>query len=134
MIFGWGDEKKRKPFKLSTKKIEWMKAAGKNPDDPFVKTSKCRQCKDRLVWGKGGYEFDHRNNDSSDNSQKNCYLVCSNCHIKATKIDKRKIKEPFLGTTVGYKTFKRKIGYKKPKVKPKPIKKKRKAKSIFDLI
>ena len=123
MLFDFlGTEKKRKPFSLTAKKIEWMSAAGKDVmqyirDKKFVKTSKCRKCKRRLVWGDRSYEFDHKDNNSSNNSQKNCYLVCRNCHGKATKIEKRAVREPFLGTVIGHKTIKRKVGYKKPKKK-----------------
>lgn len=44
---------KRKPFKTSTKKIEWMSAACKDAlqwRKKFVNTSKCRQCNITLKW------------------------------------------------------------------------------------
>lgn len=105
-------EKKRKPFPVSVKKTEWMLSAGKNPfTDKFVITSKCRECKIALKWGDRRYDFDHKDNDPLNNSQKNCYLVCKNCHGHATKIDKRKVN----GLFTTHKTIKRKIGYKKPK-------------------
>jgi len=99
-----------------------MLAAGRDPKEytekgKFYKTSQCRnsKCHKKLRWGDGTYAFDHRDNNSANNSQSNCYLVCRNCHGKATKIEKRKIRDSFLGTVVGYKTIKRKVGYKKPK-------------------
>jgi len=112
----------REPFRVSTKKIEWMKAAGRDPKEytehrKFYKTSYCRNCKAKLIWGDGIYTFDHFDNNPANNRQSNCYLVCRNCHGKATKIEKRKIKEPFLGMVVGHKTIKRKVGYKKHKRK-----------------
>ena|GEM_PF-3238448 len=118
--------KKRKAFKISTKKKEWNKAAGRKEDD-FKSTSKCRQCKKRLVWGKGGYNFDHKDNNSANNSRSNCYLVCCNCHDKVTKIKKKKVRNPITGNVVGHKTYKKKVGYKK-KAKPKTKKKRTKRK------
>lgn len=122
----WEEKKKRKPFSTKTKKIEWMLAAGRNPYDSsgklrFVKTSKCRVCGRPLKWGDRTYEFDHKDNNPANNSQTNCYLVCKICHGKHTVIKKRKIKGWF-GETVGYKTIKKKVGYKKPKKKPKKTK------------
>ena len=124
--------KKRKPFKTSTKKMEWMSAAGKDPlqwRKNFVETSKCRSCGRTLTWGDGSYDFDHKDNDPSNNSQSNCILVCKSCHGKATVIKKRKIK--VLGLTIGHETIKRKVGYKKPKKKT--VKKKRKTKKKEEL-
>ena len=114
----FGPDKTRKSFSITTKKIEWTKAAGRNADDyidkgKFYKTSCCRQCKTRLVWGDGRYNFDHKDNNSANNRQSNCYLVCRNCHGKATKVVKQKVW--FLGEPVGHKTVKKKVGYKKPK-------------------
>ena len=122
----WGEKKKRKPFSTKTKKIEWMIAAGKSPYDKsgklrFVKTSKCRECGTPLKWGDRTYNFDHKDNNPANNTQTNCYLVCRNCHGKVTVIKKRKIKG-FLGQTIGHKTIKKKVGYKKPKKKPKKTK------------
>ena len=125
----WEEEgKKRKPFSTKRKKIEWMLAVGRNPYDSsgklrFVKTSKCRECKRPLTWGDRTYDFDHKDNNSANNRQTNCYLVCVSCHRKHTVIKKRKVKG-FFGETVGYKTIKKKVGYKKPKKKPKTTKKK----------
>ena len=104
-----------------------MGAAGKNAaqfmrDKKLVKTSYCRKCHRPLVWGDGSYEFDHKDNNPRNNSQKNCYLVCRTCHGKATKTEKRAVRGIF-GEVIEYKTIKRKVGYKKPK-KPKTIKKK----------
>ena len=124
MQFGFFNESKRKNFTTKTKKLEWMKAGGHKPElysqkGKFYKTSKCRNCNRPLTWGDRTYDFDHKDNNSANNSQKNCYLVCKICHGKHTVIKKRKIKEPFFGTTTGYKTIKKKVGYKKPKSKKK---------------
>ena len=125
-MFDWGEEKKRKPFSTKTKKIEWMLASGRRVYDTsgklrFVKTSICRECKTPLTWGDRTYNFDHKDNNPANNSQTNCYLVCRNCHGKATVIKKRKIKGIF-GQTVGHQTIKKKVGYKKPKKTPKKTK------------
>lgn len=123
----WEEEgKKRKPFSTKTKKIEWLLAAGRNPYDSsgklrFVKTSKCRGCKRPLRWGDRTYDFDHKDNNPANNSQTNCYLVCKVCHGKHTVIKKRRIKG-FFGETIGHETIKKKVGYKKPKKKPKKTK------------
>lgn len=111
---------KRKAFPIKTKKIEWTKAAGRDPYEyivhrKFIKTSKCRQCGRPLTWGDRTYDFDHKDNNPANISQKNCHLVCKVCHGKATVITKRKTKG-FLGET-RYKTIKKKVGYKKPKKK-----------------
>ena len=117
------EEKSRKSFSMKTKKIEWMIASGKRVYDKsgklsFVKTSKCRRCKRPLRWGSRAYDFDHKDNNPSNNSQTNCYLVCKVCHGEATVLKKRRIKNIF-GETVGYETIKKKVGYKKPQKKPK---------------
>ena len=104
--------KERKNFKVSDKKLEWNLSAGRDKSN-FKSTSKCRVCKTHLTWGNRTYEFDHKNNNNSDNRQENCYLVCRNCHGKNTVIGKRKITN-LLGQTIGYKTIKKKVGYKKP--------------------
>lgn len=135
-MFGIDEEKRRKPFTLTQKRIEWMQAAGRGKDyaknGKFYKTSRCRKCKIRLIWGDRSYDFDHKDNNSSNNSQRNCYLVCKICHGKATKIAKHKVRG-ILGDVIGYKTVKKKVGYKKPKAKPKPKRKKRRVSSIWDL-
>ena len=118
MIFG-AEPPARKNFTITTKRIEWMSAAGKDimqyiRDKKFVKTSRCRKCKTRLTWGDGSYNFDHKDNNPRNNSQKNCYLVCRNCHGKATKIEKRAVRGIF-GEVVDYQTIKRKVSYKKAK-------------------
>ena len=117
MIFGI-EPTARRNFTITTKRIEWMDAAGKDigkflRDKKFIKTSYCRKCKTKLVWGDGSYNFDHKDNNSRNNSQRNCYLVCRNCHGKATKIGKRAEKDIF-GNVIGYKTIKKKVSYKKP--------------------
>jgi len=122
----WEEGKKRKPFSTKTKKIEWMLASGQKVYDKsgklrFVKTSKCRVCKRPLTWGDRTYDFDHKDNNPANNSQRNCRLVCKVCHGKHTVIKKRRVKGIF-GDTVGYKTIKKKVGYKKPKKKPKKTK------------
>ena len=116
----------RKPFKTKTKKIEWMLASGQKVYDSsgkmrFVKTSKCRVCKRPLTWGDRTYDFDHKDNNPANNSQSNCRVVCKVCHGKHTVVKKRKIKGLF-GETVGHKTIKKKVGYKKPTKKPKKTK------------
>src|SRR3989338_6411984 len=98
--------KSRKAFKISTKKKEWNKAAGRSEDN-FNTASYCRVCKRRLTWGDRSYEFDHKDNNNSNNSQKNCYLVCRVCHGKATVVKKNKVKDRFTGWTVGHKTIKK---------------------------
>jgi len=122
----WEEGKRRKPFSTKTKKIEWMLASGRKVYDSsgkllFVKTSRCRVCKRPLTWGDRTYNFDHKDNNPANNSQTNCRLVCRNCHGKHTVIKKRRIKG-FFGETVGHKTIKKKVGYKKPKKKPKKTK------------
>lgn len=122
----WDEEKKRKPFSVKTKKIEWMIASGRRVYDKsgrlsFVKTSRCRECKRPLTWGDRTYDFDHKDNNPANNSQRNCYLVCKVCHGKHTVVKKRRITGVF-GETVGHKTIKKKVGYKKPKKKPKKTK------------
>ncbi len=110
----------RRNFPISVKKIEWMSAAGADvgrylrDKKYFLKTSRCRKCKTKLVWGDRTYEFDHKDNNNSNPSQKNCFLVCRNCHGKATKVEKRAIRDAF-GFVSGYQTIKRKVSYKKPK-------------------
>ncbi len=113
------EPKRRKPFRINTKKIEWLEAAGRDPDEyfetgRFYKTSYCRQCKTRLLWGDGRYDFDHKDNNAGNNGQSNCHLVCKNCHGKATKTKVIKQRGLF-GGVIGYKTIKLKVGYKKPK-------------------
>lgn len=120
----------RRGFSITTKKREWMSAARKDVmlydrDKKFVKTSYCRKCKTKLTWGDGTYNFDHKDNNPRNNSQKNCYLVCRNCHGKTTKIEKRAVREPFFGQVIGYKTIKRKVDYKKPRSGKKKVVKKK---------
>ena len=123
MIFG--EPSARRDFTLKTKRIEWLKAAGKSGEKTLLEysttgkigklgPSKCRRCKTPLRWGDGTYNFDHKDNNPRNNSQKNCYLVCRNCHGKVTKIEKRAVRGIF-GEVVDYKTIKRKVGYKKPR-------------------
>lgn len=116
-----GSSKERKPFKTSTKKRVWMKAGGHNPDNwrtGFIKTTRCMNphCKKVLKWDEHLYEFDHRDNNHANISEKNCYVVCLECHKKHTKIKKILIRGaiPLLDT---HKTIKLKVGYKKQKIK-----------------
>jgi len=124
MIFDF-EPPARKNFTIATKRIEWLKVAGKTGEKPLLNylttgkigklgTSKCRKCKIVLRWGDGKYNFDHKDNNPRNNSQRNCYLVCRNCHGQATKIEKRAVRGIF-GEVEGYKTIKRKVSYKKPK-------------------
>lgn len=130
----YGKKPKRKPFKTSTKKKEWNIVAGRNETD-FKSTSKCRKCKRRLTWGTRTYEFDHKDNNSANNSQKNCYLVCRVCHGGATVIKKKKVRERFTGIVIGHKTYKKKVGYKKStRPKKKKSRRTKKPKSILDFI
>jgi hypothetical protein len=133
------NKKKRKAFKVSTKKIEWMKAGGHKTEQyteqgKFVHTSKCRRCHRKLKWGDRSYEFDHKNNNPANNSQRNCYLVCKICHGKATVIGKRKIHDPYLGGVIGHETIKRKVGYKKSRGKSKKKRRRRKTKNPFEVM
>ena len=124
MIF-FDESPARKDFTLKTKRIEWLKAAGKSGEKalldylsngkiPKLPPSKCRKCKRPLRWGDRTYQFDHYDNKSTNNSQNNCYLVCAICHGKATKTEKRAERD-ISGDVIGYRTIKRKVSYKKPK-------------------
>ena len=128
-MFFFDNEKRRKPFGIKTKRIEWLKAAGESGKKTLLKyladgkvparmpRSKCRVCKITLTWGSGTYHFDHKDNNSANNSQNNCYLVCRNCHGAATKT--KVVKERLItGEVIGHKTTKLKVGYKKATKKP----------------
>jgi hypothetical protein len=121
----------RREFSIVTKRIEWLKAAGtdnskkvllKYAGDGKVPArmprSRCRVCKTPLTWGSGTYNFDHKDNNSANTSQKNCFLVCRNDHGKATRIRVVGEYEPWFGSVVGYRTQKLKVGYKKTAKKP----------------
>ncbi|MFC2019311.1 hypothetical protein ACFLU4_05065 [Chloroflexota bacterium] len=105
------DEKKRKDFADSTKKSEWLLAGGRDPKGEFSETSKCRGCGLLLTWGDKRYEFDHFDNDNSNNRQSNCRVVCLFCHRQATGI--KVINENIGFGYSGKKTIKLKVGYKK---------------------
>lgn len=118
-------------FSIVTKRVEWLKAAGTdNAKKVLLKyladgkvpsrmpRSRCRVCKTPLTWGSGTYNFDHKDNNSANTSQKNCFVVCRNCHGKATKIRWVREYEPWLGSVVGYRPQKLKVGYKKTAKKP----------------
>lgn len=137
-MFFWDEEKQRKEFSIVRRRIEWLGAAGtasakrvlqKYVEDGKVPSrmprSKCRVCGKPLTWGDGTYNFDHYDNNSANNSQRNCYLVCRNCHGGATKIRLVRELDPWFGTVIGYITQKLKVGYKKNPRKPasKPAKK-----------
>jgi hypothetical protein len=130
-MFFWDEEKQRREFSIVTKRIEWLGAAdtesakrvlqkyvddGKAPSR--MPRSKCRVCGKPLTWGDGTYNFDHYDNNSSNNGQRNCYLVCRNCHGGATKIRLVRELDPWFGTVIGYITQKLKVGYKKNPRKP----------------
>jgi len=125
-------------FSMKTKRIEWLKAAGTdNAKKLLLKydetgkvpaempRSRCRVCKTPLTWGSGTYDFDHKDNNSANTSQRNCFLVCRNDHGKGTKTRVVREYDPWFGSVIGYKTQKLKVGYKKPTKKPatKPAKK-----------
>jgi hypothetical protein len=118
-------------FSIVTKRVEWLKAAGTdNAKRVLLKyladgkvpakmpRSKCRVCKTPLTWGSGSYNFDHKDNNSSNISQKNCFLVCRNDHGKATKIRWVRVYDPWFHSVVDHRPQKLKVGYKKPTKKP----------------
>jgi len=130
-MFFWDEEKQRREFSILTKRIEWLGAADtesakrvlhKYVDDGKVPSkmprSKCRVCGKPLTWGDGTYNFDHYDNNSANNGQRNCYLVCRNCHGGATKIRLVRELDPWFGMVIGYITQKLKVGYKKTPRKP----------------
>jgi hypothetical protein len=121
----------RVEFNIVTKTVEWLKAAGTdNAKRVLLKyladgkvparmpRSRCRVCKTALTWGSGTYNFDHKDNNSANTGQKNCFLVCRNDHGKATKIRWVREYEPFFGSVVGYRPQRLKVGYKKTARKP----------------
>ena len=127
-------------FSIVTKRVEWLKAAGTDSANRVLlkyladgkvparmPRSKCRVCKIPLTWGSRTYHFDHKDNNSANASQKNCYLVCRNCHGKATKTRMVREYDPWFGSVIGYRTQKLKVGYKKTTKKParKPARTKR---------
>ena len=119
MLYILGIGKSRKAFSINTKRIEWLLAGGRAPDEyfekgKFYKTSYCRKCKTRLIWGDRSYDFDHKDNNPANNRQNNCYLVCKNCHGKVTQTKTIK-QRGLLGEIIGHKTIKLKLGYKKRK-------------------
>lgn len=66
---------KRNAFPIKTKKIEWTKTTGRVPykyiaHRKFIKTPKCRQCGRPLTWGDQTYDFDHKDNNPANISQK----------------------------------------------------------------
>jgi len=118
-------------FSIVTRRVEWLKAAGTDNAKRVLlryladgkvpakmPRSKCRVCRIPLTWGSGTYNFDHKDNNSANISQKNCFLVCRNCHGKATKIRVVREREPWFGSVVGYRIQKLKVGYKKTAKKP----------------
>jgi len=131
-MFFWDAEgPQRRAFRIVTKRVEWLKAAGTDnakrvllkylADDKVpvkMPRSKCRVCKGTLTWGDGTYSFDHFDNNSANNSQRNCRLVCRNCHGGATKTKVIRQYNPYTGELDGYRTIKLKAGYKKTTKKP----------------
>ena len=121
---------KRKAFKTSTQKRVWMKAGGHNPDNwrtGFIKTSYCMspRCKRKIIWGDGTYEFDHYDNNNSNNSERNCWLVCLFCHRRATKFGTKTKREKLTGMVIGKERYKKKVSYKKTTKKKSSKKKSR---------
>jgi ssDNA-binding Zn-finger/Zn-ribbon topoisomerase 1 len=55
-----------------------------------------------LNWGGRSYEVDYIDNNPSNNSIKNCRVVCRICHAKHIVIRKKR-ETGFFGETVGYK-------------------------------
>jgi hypothetical protein len=120
----------RRPFGIRTKRIEWFTAGGESGrkalaeyiKDGKVPTrmprSRCRVCKTPLTWRSGTYSFDHKDNNPANNSQRNCFLVCRNCHGKATKVRLVREHDPWFGSVIGYRVQKLKVGYKKTAKKP----------------
>ena len=121
----------RREFSIVTKRIEWLKAAGTDSAKKVVQKyveegkvparmprSRCRVCKTTLTWGSGTYNFDHKDNNSANTSQRNCFLVCRNDHGKATKTRVVREYDPWFGSVIGYRTQKLKVGYKKTAKKP----------------
>jgi len=102
--------KRRKPFKTSTKK-EALKRAGYKCQNP-----RCRINLRRSPHKKLGYvvEFDHWDNNPSNNSAKNCKVLCPTCHSQLTVLKKRKVRN-LVG--YGYKTIKKHSGVKRKKKK-----------------
>jgi len=118
-------------FSVVTKRVEWLKAAGTDnakkvllkylADDKVparLPRSRCRVCKTTLSWGSGTYNFDHKDNNSANASQKNCFLVCRNCHGHATKTKMVRERHPWTGEVIGYRPIKLRVGYKKTPKKP----------------
>ena len=87
----FGKPDKRQSFTTTTKEREWLSAVGRDPDGKFDKSidSRCRNCNRTLVWGSGSYDFDPLYNESYDNPDSNCYLVCKNCQGEAARRKKR---------------------------------------------
>ena len=62
---------KRKEFSKAVQTIELERAK-----------FKCRKCKKKLEYP--CFEFNHKDDDNSNNSQKNCQVLCLCCHRKIT--------------------------------------------------
>ena len=122
--------KKRKAFPIAVKRMEWLEASGnRKAKNEYKKTgkfdetvhSKCRKCKKELRWETHTYDFDHKDNNPSNNRQSNCVLYCTACHRAITKPIVVK-ERGFGGIVLGTKTKMArsgKVGYKKPKSKKK---------------
>jgi hypothetical protein len=130
----WWDsdnETQRIEFSIATKRVEWLRAAKTDTakevlqkyaetrkPPPKMPRSRCRVCKTTLTWGSGTYAFDHFDNRSYNTSQRNCYLVCRNCHGKGTKTRQVAVYDADTGEYMGTTTQKLKVGYKKTAKKP----------------
>src|SRR3989344_648754 len=92
------EKKQRRNFKDSIKKRVWMKCGNHDPEKykiKFIKTSYCMNKKHRkkLNWDKKyQFQWDHIDNNPSNDKEKNCGLLCNDCHRKFTKFGNRKIK------------------------------------------
>ncbi len=96
----------RRPFSTTTKR-EALRLTHK----------KCKRCGKKLTRCRGRpfgviCDFDHRDNNPANNHLKNCGVLCPECHRKVTVLGKRATYN-MIGVRTGYKTIKKKVGYKK---------------------
>ncbi len=116
-IFGKSERTLRKNFSSADKRDALIRSKGR-----------CMCCHNELH--SRSTEYDHKDNNPANNNPKNCFVVCSNCHRENTVITKKKVKG-FLGETIGYKTIKKKVGYKAKSRKKTKKKRKRTSSSGF---